>query len=86
MNIYRNGTAIELTAQELEDAYREQEDKYLLEDAYSRVEEFEYDDSFAEDDYKNIVEQFKARRVSNISHYNTWQDVIDEYARQKGII
>lgn len=100
MNIERNGTTIELTADEVEEAYREQLKNYRKQDAARHLndmfsdgpEEFaqEYgvklDDLMVNDGFLDVaVERFEDDFDCNISENMMWENAITNVlAEMKG--
>lgn len=75
---------IELTAAELEQAFRERERDYRIEDAYRHIEELEYDNTmFDDDDVDNIIDLYEKKKDCNIPENTTWESIIEEYISNK---
>lgn len=82
MKIERNNTSFELTAAELETAYRERHMQYLVEDAKHRSEDCldqDYLDSMDEADYEIIAEMFDNEHDCNIADNDQWYHIIKRY-------
>lgn len=83
MKIYRDGIAIELTAEELRMAYEEKNLEYFTEDAKSSAEGMELEEDFDESDYNELAWRFEKALSRNDSYWDsywcTMENVIEEY-------
>ena len=74
MTIYRDGKAIELTPQELRQAYYESEREYTIEDIKSRLND---DDNFSEEDIDFAANMFDAFLRRNDDYNDAYCHVLD---------
>ena len=86
MKIYRDGIAIELTAEELRMAYEEKNHEYFTEDVKGSVESMEIEEEFDESDYKELAWRFEHALGRNDSYWDsywcTMAYVIEEYIKE----
>lgn len=84
MKIYRDGIAIELTAEELNMAYEEKHMQYFQEDVRSRAEDMEVE--ISDDDCWAIAQRFDKAIGRNDSYWDdywsTLECVIEEYIEE----
>lgn len=92
MYIERNGEKIELTARELESAFREREHQYMLEDAKRHFCEFaigyyDYGEEYDEDEYATADADFKntygfsiVDAIDERSAYYVLETLVERYA------
>lgn len=77
MTIYRDGKAIELTTQELRQAYVEMRKEYTKEDIISCYDsEYDYRD-FTNDELDCMYEKFEDYLDKNECYYDAYWNVID---------
>lgn len=91
MKIERNGMSIELTAEEVEQAYRERLRNYRKDDAADHLEEMfgeepedfvsqygvELDDLLEDDGFlETVVERFEDSQDCNLDENTVWENVI----------
>ena len=72
----------ELTYAELEEAYREHERQYLMEDAIRQCEENDHANA-DETDYNALIELFMKHKDCNRADNDVWEEIINRYFNEK---
>ncbi len=74
---------IELTAAELEQAFRERDREYLYDDACRHIEDLGYDNTIFDDaDIDTIIDRFENEQDCNVPENTTWEHVIEEHIKK----
>ena len=86
MKITRNGIEIELTQEELRQAYEEKAFEYFAEDVRSIVENMELEEEFDCSDYEELTWRFDKAIGRNDSYWDSYwctlESVIKEYIEE----
>jgi hypothetical protein len=85
MKIYRNGVAIELTEEEIREAYNEKQKAYNMEDIISRADEMGV--NWTDDDVSMLAQELETVLGHNDAYWDcywaTVEEVIEEYQREQ---
>jgi len=74
-----------LTPTELEAAYRTRHMQYLVEDAKRQCNDLNYH-NLIDADFINLAVRFEENKDCNRADNDTWESIITEYVRQKGLV
>lgn len=89
MTIYRNGKAIELTAQELREAYEEQQRIYDIEDIANYISDTrEYYSEYSDSELRELLPQFLEEYAGRIGQawYDCAEDAVDAVLNRTGVL
>ena len=64
-------------------AYDIQNMKFRIEDAKSHAEDMGLENLFSEDDYNSMAEEFIDNYDCNVPENNIWENIVDDFAREK---